>query len=253
MNATDRLESERLFHDHQARHRAEHFRRQPGQLFFRDGEYLDHESWIRPALDRLGDVGGKQVLDYGCGHGMAAVALARRGAQVIAFDLSADYLAEARRRALANSVTIEFVQADAHHLPFADAVFDAIWGNAILHHLDLTMAGREIYRVLRPGGVAVFCEPWGGNPFLAWGRRWLPYPGKGRTRDEQPLTVRDLAALREIFPNLEFHGFQLFSMLHRILGKNSLVTALERCDDWLLRRMPGLAHWCRYAMIVLRR
>ena len=253
MGATDRLESERLFHDQQARQRAEHFRRLPGQLVFRDAEYLDHESWIRPGMDALGDVSRKRVLDYGCGHGMAAVVLARRGAQVTAFDLSAEYLAEARLRAEANSVVINFVESDAHHLPFADVSFDAIWGNAILHHLDLAIAGREIRRVLRPGGVAVFCEPWGGNPLLAWGRRRLPYSGKGRTRDEEPLRQTDLVPLREIFPEFELRGFQLFSMLRRISGKSLLVSSLEHCDDWLLRRMPGLAHWCRYMMLVLRR
>lgn len=253
MSATDRLEAERLFHDQQARQRAEHFRRQPGRLLFQDAEYLGHESWILPALDRLGDVTGKAVLDYGCGHGMGAVVLARRGAHVTAVDLSADYLAEARKRAAANSVAIDFVQADAHLLPFADATFSAVWGNAILHHLDLAVAGQEIRRILKPGGVAVFCEPWGGNPFLAWGRRRLPYPGKGRTRDEEPLGQADLAQLREIFANSELQGFQLFSMVRRILGKTFLVSRLEVCDDWLLRRMPGLAHWCRYVMIVLRR
>ena len=41
--------------------------------------YLDHETWIRPAFARLGDVRGLRVLDYGCGHGMAAVVLARAG------------------------------------------------------------------------------------------------------------------------------------------------------------------------------
>ncbi|HLW68233.1 MAG TPA: class I SAM-dependent methyltransferase, partial [Gemmataceae bacterium] len=246
-------ETERQFHDQQARQRAEYFRRLPGQFFFHDHHYLDHESWIRPGINRLGDIDGKRALDYGCGHAMAAVVLARRGAQVTAFDLSADYLAEARQRAAVNSVAIDFVQADAHHLPFADASFDAIWGNAILHHLDLAIAGREIHRILRPGGIAVFCEPWGGNPLLAWGRRRLPYPGKGRTPDEEPLCESDLSKLHENFPKIELHGFQLFSMLRRISGKNLLVTGLENLDDWLLRRMPGLARWCRYIMLVLRR
>src|SRR5919199_1431749 len=83
------------------------------RLRFDDDAYLDHETWIRPALARLGDVRGLRVLDYGCGHGMAAVVLARRGARVTAFDLSPGYLAEARRRARANGVTVDFVQGDA--------------------------------------------------------------------------------------------------------------------------------------------
>ena len=51
--------------------------------------------------------------------------------------------------------------ADAEALPFADESFDLVLGHAVLHHLpDLDQAWREIHRVLRPGGIAVFAgEP----------------------------------------------------------------------------------------------
>src|SRR5262245_43883319 len=250
MMATDRLESERQFHDEQARRRAEDFRRRPAALQFTDDEYLDHESWIRPAIARLGDLSGKRVLDYGCGHGMAAVVLARRGANVTGFDLSPDYLAEARLRAGANSVQIEFTQADAHKLPFADAIFDAIWGNAVLHHVDLPVAAAEVRRVLAPAGVAVFCEPWGGNPLLRLARRKWNYPGKNHTPDEEPLRCRDLAALRTVFPKLHWEGFQLLSMVRRTVKVPSL---LERFDRGLLRAFPPLQNWCRYVVVTMRR
>src|SRR5437763_6956948 len=133
----DRLDCEQVFHDDQARERALTFERDPGRLVFADDSYLDHETWIRPAFAALGDVAGLRVLDYGCGHGMASVVLARRGAAVTAFDLSPGYLAEAQARARANGVRIDLVCADAERLPFADDSFDRIWGNAVLHHLDL--------------------------------------------------------------------------------------------------------------------
>ena len=79
MPATDRLRQERQFHDDQARARAATFAADPARLRFSDADYLDHESWVRPAFAKLGDVRGRRVLDYGCGHGMAAVVLARRG------------------------------------------------------------------------------------------------------------------------------------------------------------------------------
>src|SRR5262249_45184112 len=148
--ATDRLSSEQLFHDRQAAERSRYFLEHASQLVFDDNQYLNHETWIRPAMARLGDVQGLDVLDYGCGHGMAAVVLARRGARVTAFDLSAGYLAEADGRARANRVAIDLVQANGEHLPFADASFDRVWGNAVLHHLNLEVAGNELYRVLRP-------------------------------------------------------------------------------------------------------
>src|SRR5581483_7996725 len=95
--------------------------------------------------------------------------------------------------------------------------FDRIWGNAILHHLHLETAARELYRVLRPSGIAVFCEPWGDNPLLNWARRRLPYAGKDRTPDEQPLRGRDLQPLRQRFSRVEVRGFQLLSMLRRVV------------------------------------
>jgi SAM-dependent methyltransferase len=248
-----RLLAEQQFHDAHAAERADRFTDR-ASLRFRDADYLDHETWIRPAFKMLGDVSGKRVLDYGCGHGMASVVLARRGAVVTGFDLSAGYVAEARRRAAANEVVAEFRQADAEDLPFADGSFDAVWGCAILHHLDLRRAGAELRRVLRPGGVAVFCEPWGGNPVLEFARRHLPYPGKHRTPDERPLRPRDLDPLRECIPDLRVSGFQLLGMARRLVRRESRAGGiLDRWDDLLLRRWPRLENWCRYVVIQLRR
>jgi SAM-dependent methyltransferase len=204
-------------------------------------------------MERLGDVGGLGVLDYGCGHGMAAVVLARRGARVTAFDLSHGYLEEAGARAAANGVRLDLVRADGEHLPFADGTFDRVWGNAVLHHLDLERAERELRRVLRPGGFAVFCEPWGENPLLNWARRSLPYPGKGRTADEQPLCCRDVRRLKAIFPSVEVRGYQFLSMARRVLRWRRLVTALDAWDALLLARVPALQQFCRYAVLTLRR
>jgi SAM-dependent methyltransferase len=253
MPVADRLAAEQQLHDAQAAGRAGRVAH-VASLRFRDADYLDHETWVRPAFDMLGDVRGRIVLDYGCGHGMAAVVLARRGAVVTGFDLSAGYVAEARRRAAANEVAAEFRQADAESLPFADGSFDAVWGCAILHHLDLGRAGAELRRVLRPGGVAVFCEPWGGNRLLEFARRHLPYPGKHRTPDERPLRADDLRPLRELFPDLRVRGFQFLGMARRLLRRESRTGGLiDRLDATLLRRLPLLENWSRYVVFQLRR
>lgn len=245
--------AEQEFHDAQAAERAQSFRAGRADLAFDDEAFFDHETWVRPAFARLGDLRGQRALDYGCGHGMAAVVLARAGADVTAFDLSPGYVAEARQRAAANGVRVGCTVADGEQLPFPDATFDAVWGNAILHHLDLAKAGRELLRVMRPGGVAVFCEPWGGNPVLGFARRRLPYPGKDRTPDERPLTRRDLPPLRASFPGLEVQGYQLFGMVRRV-WRNPRVTALcDRIDARVLRWFPPLRNWCRYAVMTLRK
>ncbi|HEY1859915.1 MAG TPA: class I SAM-dependent methyltransferase [Gemmataceae bacterium] len=251
--ATDRLQAEQSFHDRQAVHRSATFEQRPSALHIDVDSYLDHETWIRPAFAPLGDVHGLEVLDYGCGHGMASVVLARLGARVTAFDLSPRYLREARCRAGANDVAIDWVQADGARLPFADESFDRVWGNAILHHLDLQRAGRELRRVMRPEGIAVFCEPWGENPFVNFARRRLHYPGKERTPDELPLRRRDLAVLRAVFPQLDARGFQLLSMVRRVLRTGWLVRRLDRCDERLLTSVPFLQQFCRYMVLTLRR
>jgi len=246
-----RLDAERRFHDGQAADRA-HTLTAADALRFADGDYLDHETWIRPAFAELGPLTGKCILDYGCGHGMAAVVLARAGATVTAFDLSPGYVAEAQARADANGVSVECVVAAGEALPFADASFDAVWGNAILHHLDLPRAARELRRILKPGGVAVFAEPWGGNALLEFARRYLPYPGKSRTADEQPLTRRDLAPLREVFPALTWTGHQLFGMARRVVPAG-LAKPLTTLDGAVLPVVPILRNLCRYVVVVLPR
>ena len=253
MAGTDRLIAEQQFHDEQAAERATSFRRGRAELVFADESFLDHETWIRPAFAKLGDVRGKRVLDYGCGHGMAAVVLARAGAEVSAFDLSPGYVAEARERSQVNGVRVDCTVASGEELPYPDTTFDAVWGNAILHHLDLAHAGRELFRVMRPGAAAVFCEPWGGNPLLAFARRWLPYPGKNRTPDERPLTSCDLAPLRTIFPSFELEGVQLFGMIRRVCKSRRICGMLDKIDARLLRWYPRIGNWCRYAVITLRK
>ena len=253
MTGMDRRVSEREFHDRQAAERSARFRAAQESLIFLDEDFLDHETWIRPAFNQFGSCVGKRALDYGCGHGMAAVVLARAGATVTGFDLSPGYVAEARQRAAANRVNVECAVADGEELPFPTACFDLVWGNAILHHLDLTRAGRELDRVLKPGGIAVFCEPWGGNPLLSIARNRLPYPGKERTPDEQPLTHRDLLPLRKIFANIEVRGFQLLGMLRRVWKNKRVCHRLDLLDTRILSTCPSLQNWCRYAVITIRK
>jgi SAM-dependent methyltransferase len=251
MSTAGRLSAEQAFHDRQARERATDLAADAA-LRFADDDWLDHETWIRPAFEALGSLSGEAALDFGCGHGMAAVVLARRGARVTAFDLSGGYLAEARRRALANDVRVTCIQADGERLPFPDASFSRIWGNAVLHHLDLCVAATELRRVLRPGGTAVFCEPWGENPLLRLARRSLPYPGKERTIDERPLRWRDLAPLRAAFPSLDVKGYQFLSMARRVLPKGLLVAGLERCDRYVLGVFPATRRLCRYVVLTMQ-
>lgn len=108
------------------------------------------------------------VLDLCCGTGDLAFSLARAGnARIIGADFAHAMLvrAKAKNAALAsganeNSVApVEFFEADAMHLPFADASFDLVTTAFGFRNLSNYEAGlREIHRVLKPGGTIAILE-----------------------------------------------------------------------------------------------
>jgi 2-polyprenyl-6-hydroxyphenyl methylase/3-demethylubiquinone-9 3-methyltransferase len=103
---------------------------------------------------QLGDLGGRRVLDAGCGGGLVARELAAAGAEVVGVDRSRGSLGVARR-----AVGTRFAPAQGRleRLPFAAGSFDAVVAADVLEHLpDLPAAVAELARVLAPGGSFVF-------------------------------------------------------------------------------------------------
>jgi 2-polyprenyl-6-hydroxyphenyl methylase/3-demethylubiquinone-9 3-methyltransferase len=105
-------------------------------------------------LQQLGDVGGRRILDAGCGGGLVARELAAAGAEVVGVDRSLGSLGVARRAAPSR---FRPAQGRLERLPFPDAAFDAVVAADVLEHLpDLPAAVAELARVLRPGGSFLF-------------------------------------------------------------------------------------------------
>jgi SAM-dependent methyltransferase len=115
-------------------------------------------------LGLLGNVRGKRILEIGCGGGQNAIALARWGARCTGLDPSAEQLAHARRLALEHGVEVEFVRGAAQDLGrFPDLSFDIALSSYAFDYVDgLRRAYGEAWRVLRKGGLFVFClsHPW---------------------------------------------------------------------------------------------
>lgn len=201
----------------------------------------------------LGDMRGKEVLEYGCGLGLLSTLLARSGANVSTFDLSPSSIATARLRAEVNGVAdgIEFSVAPGERLPYADDTFDVIFGKAILHHLDVEQGWGELHRVLKPGGRAAFVEPMGMNPILNFVREHVPYRHKNPRGADEPLTYAEIHAWGRGYSSFEYQEIQLLSMLERLLGFNKRLSALRRADAFLLRHVPPLRRYCRYVVLKL--
>ncbi|GAC79204.1 demethylmenaquinone methyltransferase / 2-methoxy-6-polyprenyl-1,4-benzoquinol methylase [Gordonia malaquae] len=93
------------------------------------------------------------VLDLAAGTAVSTTELAASGATVVAADFSLGMLRAGVRRAVPK------VAADALHLPFADASFDAATISFGLRNVnDVPLALSELKRVLKPGGRLVICE-----------------------------------------------------------------------------------------------
>ena len=105
---------------------------------------------------------GSIVLEAGCGTGAQTVAIAQRstGARIIAVDVSAASLVEARARVSAAGISnVEFQQADLLTLPFEPASFDHIFLCFVLEHLPDPAATLAVLRpILRPGGSITVIE-----------------------------------------------------------------------------------------------
>jgi SAM-dependent methyltransferase len=104
---------------------------------------------VQPLLDAASVGAGDRVLDLATGPGYVAAAAAARGAQVVGIDAAGAMLAVAHER----HPELEFRQANAEELPFADGSFDAAVANFLVLHLGRPeRAAAEFARVLAPGG-----------------------------------------------------------------------------------------------------
>jgi SAM-dependent methyltransferase len=96
---------------------------------------------------------GSRVLDVAAGNGNATLAAARRWCDVTSTDYVASLLESGRARAQAEGHTIEFREADAENLPFAEASFDVVMSTfGVMFTPDQAKAASELARVCKPGG-----------------------------------------------------------------------------------------------------
>jgi SAM-dependent methyltransferase len=133
---------------------------------------------------------GMRVLDVACGSGEPSISIAallKGTGQVVGVDMAGAPLEVARERARKRGLdNVEYLQADVHALPFADASFDRVTSRlGVMFFGDLAKALAELRRVLKPGGRVAL---------LAWGAM------------EQPYFDTTIGTVRRVRPELEVPG-----------------------------------------------
>lgn len=207
----------------------------------------------------LKNVRGLRVLDLGCGHGEQSLILLERGARVSGIDISQRYIDDVNqcvKQAGYSSEQYDFRVMDAHSLDFPDQEFDVVLGRGILHHLDLGVTLKEIRRVVKIGGRALFQEPLSANPILKIFRILTPY---ARTKDEKPLTPQDLDAIEGSWHSHNtYYGLVaapvavITSVFLRPFENNFLL----RLADWVesrVNRIPWVRPFNQYVLLNLVR
>ncbi len=174
-----------------------------------------HHRWRERAAD-LARVGpGSRALDVATGTGDLAIALARRGGEVVGSDFSEGMLERAR----AKRPDIRWEQANALALPYPDDAFDAATvGFGARNFSDLHGGLSEMARVVRPGGRVVVLEittptkPPLSTFFSLWFDRIVPLLGRVTGEDQAysylPNSVKRFPGPRELGAQMHALGLR---------------------------------------------
>jgi ubiquinone/menaquinone biosynthesis C-methylase UbiE len=120
-------------------------------------------------------VGEKTILDIACGPGNSTRSLVKEDTKVFGCDIDPMMIEQAKKEAKENNLDIQYVVAEAEHLPYADGTFDAITVGTAFHWFVNQTALTEIKRVLKPSGL-----------FFAF---WTMNKNDIRVEDDQVLQV----------------------------------------------------------------
>ncbi len=156
-------------------------------------ELPEAERYARVLLARLGRVATRppvaDILDVGAAQGLFVTACARLGQHAVGIEPWDEARLIASEVADSVNVSVDMLDGVAERLSFADESFDIVRANSVIEHVaDASVAFREAYRVLRPGGVFWFLTASSLCPkqseirgFPAFG--WYPDPIKLKIMD----------------------------------------------------------------------
>lgn len=141
-------------------------------LFYADKNYARECDFIVQVIRRFGPSNSRRILDVSCGTGGHAIALASRGFEVEAYDISRGMLAIARSKANGRNLRVRFAQVDMRELrpsrrfDACISMFDSV--NYLTSLEELRRVLHNLHGCLRRGGVLIL-QAWNGGAVLRKG------------------------------------------------------------------------------------
>ena len=251
INLEKKLSSEKKFHD---------LKYTQSQAYPVHYQYNPTYKIFVKMKEKLGNIDGKRILEYGCGTGWVTAELSSMGGYIDAFDISDQAINRTKknlsRKKLDKNCTIQKMSAE--RLKYPDESFDIIFGFAILHHLNLDMAMPELYRVMKPSSVAYFAEPLGENPIIKMYRKLTP---QYRTAEERPIVMDEFLPYTKTFRKYTHEEFYLTALLPFALAYlpisrkvfDAALTPFMKIDEVLFKYFPVLGKFAWYSIFELRK
>ena len=221
---------------------------------------LPSEAYARKLLGHYDN--GSRILEVGCGDCVDSLTLAGCHNRVWAIDISGRRLSDGRQNVMAAGKADQVIPIcmNATQLAFPDDTFELIVGNSVLLFLDAEVFATECYRVLKPGGRAIFPnESMAQHPLLML-RRVLPQVN-ARERISRRLTLDSISRMSRRFDSVTHREFYLFSVLLAPLAARygstrfgaAAVRVAHRFDDFLFRIFPHVRKYCWISVLEFRK
>jgi len=129
--------------------------------YFQDIDNLrwsENDRWAREVFYDFEGTRDKKILDAGCGVGVFSRYYAKKGFDVHAIDITEKAVELTKKSFELFGLAGEIKVGSVEEIPYEDGFFDYVVSNGVIHHTpDTEKAVSEIYRVLKPGGIASIC------------------------------------------------------------------------------------------------
>jgi ubiquinone/menaquinone biosynthesis C-methylase UbiE len=198
--------------------------------------------WDVWTLIRGMELSGARVLVIGCGAGQDAFYFASLGAQVSAFDLSAEMLQIGIELAEASGLPVTFSLMPSERMTYPDNSFDVVFARDILHHVDIPATMRQVARVSKNGALFIADEIYSHSLTELVRRSRLVerklYPKMQRfiykgakpyiTRDERKMSEGDIAAVEAHLSAITYRKYFNFLVTRIFPEKRLWISKIDR-------------------------